>query len=98
MPEKYDFEKQGCQVGETKKIEEKSDLQSLCSLSSGNGGCYTVINNVTLYERDQARCGGVEGYHAQRTSRRLMVTRNTTQQLHNVKRCTLECCVGSHIS
>ncbi len=41
MPKKRDFEKQGCQVCETKKIEEKSDLHSLHSLSGGNGRCYT---------------------------------------------------------
>ncbi len=38
--EKSDFEKHGYQVGETKKIKEKSDLHSLRSLSSGNGRCY----------------------------------------------------------
>ncbi len=72
-----------------KKIEEKSDLHSLCSLSGGNGD--------TMYEYIQARCGGVEGYRAQRTTRRLVVMRNTTEQLHNVKFFALDCCVVSHI-
>ncbi len=41
MPKKCDFEKQGCQVGKMKKIEEKLDLHSLCSLSGGNGRYFT---------------------------------------------------------
>ncbi len=98
MPKKCDFEKQGCQVGKTKKIEEKSDLQYLCSLSGGNGRCYIGEQCDTMYECDQARCGSVEGYHAQRTTRHLAVTRITTQQLHNTKLCTPEHFVGLHIS
>ncbi len=39
MQEKRDFEKQGCQFDETKKIEEKWDLHSLPMLSGGNGRC-----------------------------------------------------------
>ncbi len=42
MLKECDFEKQGCQVGEMKKIEEKSDLHFLRSLSSGNGRCNTA--------------------------------------------------------
>ncbi len=38
MPKKHNFEKQGCQVGETKNIEEKLDLRFL---SGVNGRCYT---------------------------------------------------------
>ncbi len=57
-----------------------------------------VRNTPIVYEYDQVRCGGVEGYHAQRNARHLVETRNTTQQLHNAKRCALEHCVGSHIS
>ncbi len=41
MPEIRNFVKQGCQVGEMKKLEEKSDLHYLRSLSGGNGRCYT---------------------------------------------------------
>ncbi len=37
MPKKCDFEKQERRVGKMKKIEEKSDLHSPCSLSGGNG-------------------------------------------------------------
>ncbi len=41
MSKKHDFRKQGCQVSEIKKIEEKSDMYSLHSLSGRNGRCYT---------------------------------------------------------
>ncbi len=50
----------------------------------------TLVNNMTLYECDQVRCDSVEAYHAQRSTRCLAVTRNTTQWLHNVKCCALE--------
>ncbi len=53
-----------------------------------------LVNNATLC-MNVAR-HGVEGYCAQRTTRHLVVTRNTMQQLHNAKRCTLESCVGLH--
>ncbi len=82
MPKKRDFETQGCQVEETKKIEEKLDLHSLRLLSGGN-----ATSPMWWY-------GGVP--HT-KNYRRLVVMRNTTH-LHNMKRCTLECCVGSHIS
>ncbi len=75
MPKKCDFEKQGYQVGETKKIEEKQDLHSLHSLSGGNGRSYTGLQCDNVYKRNQARCGSVEGYHAQRTTRCPLVTR-----------------------
>ncbi len=90
MLKKCDFEKQRCQVGETKYIEEKSDLVEMEDV--------TLVNNVTLYERSQARCDSVEKYRAQRTTCCLAVTRNTTQQVHNAKHCTLEHCVGLYIS
>ncbi len=41
MPKNLDFEKEGCQVGEKKKFEEKSDLHSRFSLSGRSGRCYT---------------------------------------------------------
>ncbi len=47
MPKKRDFEKQGCQVGETKKIKEKSDLHSLRSLVVEMEDV-TLVNDATL--------------------------------------------------
>ncbi len=41
MPKKHDFEKQGCQVGKMKKLNEKLDLHSLRAQSGENGRCYT---------------------------------------------------------
>ncbi len=93
MPKKHDFEKQECQIGEMKK----TDLHSLHSLSGGNGRRYTGEQCDTVHECNRARCDDVEGHCAQRTTRYLAVTRNTTQQLQNTKHCTLECCVGLHI-
>ncbi len=58
----------------------------------------TLVNNVTLHECNQAQYGGVEGYHARRTTRCLAVTRNTIQQLYNARSCALKCCVDLHIS
>ncbi len=57
----------------------------------------TLVNNTTICMNvtrlDVALWKGT----AQRTTRHLVVTRSTTQQLHNAKCCTLECCVGLHI-
>ncbi len=46
MPKKRDFEKQGCQDGKMKKVEE-SDSHSLRSLS-GKKEDVTPVNNATL--------------------------------------------------
>ncbi len=58
----------------------------------------TLVNNAILCMNPTWHdVAVVKGYHAQRTSRRLLIMRNTTQQLHNTKRFTLECYIGSHI-
>ncbi len=46
MLKKRDFKKQECQVGKTKKIEEKLDLHSLHLLSGENGRCYNECDPV----------------------------------------------------
>ncbi len=56
MLKKRDLEKQGCQIGEMKEIEEKSDLHSLPRRVVEMEDV-TLVNNATLYECNQARYG-----------------------------------------
>ncbi len=96
MLKKRDFERRGSQVGETKKIEEKSDLHSLSSLN-GEMEDVILVNNATLYmnvtrhnvavwwvscTKNYSPPSGNEEYYTIAPQR---------------ERCTLEHC-GSHIS